>query len=89
MLAKYPVVSDAIATNRPNPWRGLRVDYMSTISRRGFGRTPSKTLPGVIVTEVVEGSPAAAAGIKKGQSIRKVEKRAVRSPREFTRPSPR
>ncbi len=28
-LAKYPVDGDMIATNRPPPWRGLRVDYLS------------------------------------------------------------
>ena len=37
VLAKYPVDSDMIATNRPPAWRGLRVDYQSTVIRQGAG----------------------------------------------------
>ena len=35
VLAKYPVDGDMIATNRPPAWRGLRVDYQSTVNARG------------------------------------------------------
>ena len=70
---QVPVEGEIIVTNRPKPWRGLRVDYTSTVNSRTFGPDLlDSALPGVVVTEVEEGSPAAAAGIKKGQLIRKV-----------------
>jgi serine protease Do len=83
-LAKYPVEGEVIVTNRPKPWRGLRVDYTSINSFRPFLRDSLETAqPGVVVTDVEEGSPAAAAGIKKGQLIHKVQDKSLRSPREF------
>jgi serine protease Do len=84
VLAKYPVEGEVIVTNRPKRWRGIRVDYTSTIAHPAFG--PSRIdseLIGVVVSDVEEGSPAAAAGIKKGQLIRKVENKNVQSPRDF------
>ena len=86
VLAKYPVDSETIATNRPPPWRGLRVDYLSTFSAQRqavelFQQSPT----GVVVTEVVEDSPAARAGFRKSQVIREVEKTTVANPSEFAR----
>jgi serine protease Do len=84
ILAKYPVDGEVIVTNRPKPWRGLRVDYSSTISFPTFGRDSfDSTLPSVVVIEVEEGSPAAAAGMKKGQLIHKVGDKSLHSPRDF------
>jgi S1-C subfamily serine protease len=84
VLAKFPVEGEVIATNRPRAWRGLRVDYMTPLNYRVFGpqflETPA---PGVVVREVEEGSAAASAGLKKGQLIRRVGDRPVRTPREF------
>ncbi len=79
VLAKFPVEGEVIATNRSRAWRGLRVDY-STIQRINNFEEP---IPGVIVTDVEEGSPGSAAGIKKGQKIRRVGETAVNSPRTF------
>ena len=84
MLAKYPVSPDAIATNRPAPWRGLRVDYLSTLAATGGGLPFENHSAGVVVTEVAEDSPAGRAGLKRFQVIRKVEKTAVSKPAEFT-----
>ena len=84
VLAKYPVEGEVIVTNRPKRWRGLRVDYTSTIAHLAVG--PSRIdseLTGVVVTDVEEGSPAAAAGIKKGQLILKVDTKNLQSPRDF------
>jgi serine protease Do len=84
VLAKFPVDGELIATNRPKPWRGLRVDYTSALNLLTFG--PNflySPLPGVVVVEVDEGSPAASAGVKKGQLIRRVGDRIVRTPRDF------
>jgi serine protease Do len=84
VLAKYPVDGEVIATNRPKPWRGMRVEYTSVLRNQTFGNNfldvPN---PGVVVMEVEEGSPAASAGIKKGQLIRRVGDRNVSTPRAF------
>lgn len=84
VLAKFPVEGEVIATNRPKPWRGLRVDYSSSIRYPAFGNNIfERPNPGVIVTEVEEGSPAAIAGIKKGQLIQRVGDQSVPTPRAF------
>jgi S1-C subfamily serine protease len=84
VLAKLAVEGEIIATNRPKPWRGLRVDYTSTLPTNVFG--PNNLQPaigGVVVVEVEEGSPSSAAGIKRGQLIRRIGEKQIRSPREF------
>ncbi len=84
VLAKVAVDGEIIATNRPKPWRGLRVDYTSALNSPTLGANLlDSALPGVVVAEVEEGSRAAAAGLKKGQLIRKVGNHNVRSPRDF------
>jgi S1-C subfamily serine protease len=83
-LAKYPVDGEIIATNRPKPWRGLRVDYASVLRARSFGPNLLESASvGVTVTEVEEGSPAALAGVKKGHLIRQVGDTPVSNPRTF------
>ena len=37
VLAKFPVEGEVIATNRPKPWRGLRVDYTIALAYPTFG----------------------------------------------------
>jgi S1-C subfamily serine protease len=84
VLAKYPIDGEVIATNRPRPWRGLRVDYSTAIRPPAFGFPDlAMTAAGVVVTDVEEGSPAAAAGLKKGVVILRVGERPVQSPRMF------
>ena len=84
ILAKYPVDADMIATNRPPAWRGIRVDYMSTISPRAAAPPFLDPLPGgVVVSEVVDDSIAARSGLKKFQVIRQVEKTPVSTPSQF------
>jgi serine protease Do len=83
-LAKYPVRGEIIATNLPKPWRGLRVAYETNSSMFRGEVDPLKMLiPGVTVTSVEDGSPAAVAGIKKGHLIRKVGSAATPTPRKF------
>jgi S1-C subfamily serine protease len=81
VLVKYPIDPDTIATNRPPAWRGIRVDYLSTIS----ATTGDERAGGVVVTEVQDESPAARAGLKKFQVIRQVDKTPVSSPPAFAR----
>jgi len=86
VLAKYPVDSETIATNRPPPWRGLRVDYLSIYSaQRQAAEFFQQSPTGVVVTEVFEDSPAGRAGFRKSQVIREVEKTPVANPSQFAR----
>ncbi len=85
-LAKFPVDGEIIATKRPHPWRGLRVDYASASNYQAFGQGFSEvSTPGVVIIDVQEGSPAAAAGLKKGQLIRRVGQRARADPTSIRR----
>jgi S1-C subfamily serine protease len=77
------VDGEVIATNRPKPWRGLRVEYSSVLFRSVAFNFPQKPVTGVVVLEVEEGSPAAAAGIKRGQLISRVGGEQIHSPQEF------
>jgi S1-C subfamily serine protease len=84
VLAKYPTKGEVIATNRPRPWRGVRVDYTAPSEAAAFGADILDTsTAGVLVTDVEESSPAAIAGLKKGVVILRVVDRPVQSPREF------
>ncbi len=84
ILAKFPVDGEVIATNRPKPWRGIRVDYASALGLRTSSPLLLDAPPlAVAVVEVEPGSPAAAAGVKKGQLIRQVEGKPVENPRRF------
>ena len=83
VLAKLSVDGEVIATNRPKPWRGLRVEYASAFYRQLAFTHGEPAAPGVVVVGVEDGSPAAAAGLKRGQLIRRVGDKDVRSPREF------
>jgi serine protease Do len=84
ILAKYPMKGEVIATNRPGAWRGLRVDYTAPVDVPAFGADLMDTsAAGVIVTDVEESSPAAAAGLKKGVMILRVVDRPIQNPREF------
>jgi S1-C subfamily serine protease len=84
-LAKFPVAGEVIATNRPAPWRGLRVDYTSTLPYATFGDGVLNAMSrgGVVIVEVESDSPAERAGLKRGQVIRSVEGNRLKSPREF------
>jgi S1-C subfamily serine protease len=84
VLAKYPVDGEVIATNRPKAWRGLRVDYTTMLNYPTNDLIiMDRSTAGVVVADVEEGSPAAAAGIKKGQLIKRVGGQNVRTPGDF------
>ncbi len=84
-LSKLPVQGEVIATNRPAPWRGLRVDYVSTNPRTINGQDLLRAMAqgGVVVVDVQPGSPAEEAGIKPGQIIVNVEGEPVKNPADF------
>jgi S1-C subfamily serine protease len=86
-LAKLRVNGPVVATNRPKSWRGLRIDYASTLPNQTVGDDLLEAMAreGVVATEVESGSASERAGLKPGQFISRVDGRPVRNPREFTR----
>ncbi|MBV8077059.1 MAG: trypsin-like peptidase domain-containing protein [Planctomycetaceae bacterium] len=85
-LAKLRV-EGVIATNRAPAWRGLRVDYTSTLPQTTFGDGILSAMAGggVAVAEVEPDSPAERAGLKRGQVIKSVAGQGVRNPRDFAK----
>ena len=86
-LAKLKVRSEVIATNRPAPWRGIRVDYSSTIAMAVFPSqlTEAFARQGVVITEVQPDSEAEKAGLKVGRMITRIDGTAVKNPSEFAK----
>jgi S1-C subfamily serine protease len=84
-LSKYAVRGKKIVTAPDPAWRGLRVEYPTAVvdeeSRAGGGM--SFVDDAVIVVAVAEGSPAGAAGLRRGMLIAQVDGAAVRTPKEF------
>jgi serine protease Do len=80
-LSKYYVPLPWIASKRPPPRGGLRVDYTSILTQRGQGLVPE----GVMVREVVPGSAADKAGLAADRIITAVNGRKVTTPAEFYR----
>lgn len=80
-------VDGQIATNRAPAWRGLRVDYTSTLANLGFADPAQRAFSrgGVVVRDVESGSEADRAGLKRSQILMSVgpDHVQVRNPREF------
>jgi len=87
LVSKYPVVGPVIATNRPKPWRGIRVDFTSVLGggSNTFELLSNMSQGGVGVTDVETGSAAEAAGLKKGQIITAVDGQPVPTPADFAK----
>jgi S1-C subfamily serine protease len=80
-LVKFLVIGKIIARNRPS-FRGLRVDYTSLrVQNERGGAIP----PGIWVREVKPKSHAAAAALKTGDIITKVNDEKVATPGQFYR----
>ena len=87
-VSKYPVNGQVIATNRPKPWRGLRVDYSSVIKNTGgfdFNLMNAMAQAGVGVVEVETGGAADTAGLRKEQIITEVDGQPVPTPAAFAK----
>ncbi len=80
LVSKFPVYGQAIFTNRPKPWRGLRVDFTSVTGNEPLANMGHE---GVGVLDVETGSQADAAGLKKGQYITEVDGRRIATPADF------
>lgn len=90
-LGKFPINDEAgvVAPELRYPlWRGLRVDYPT--ARGALWSIEFRSIPpAVVVLDVVADSPAARAGIQRGDFIRSVQNQVTLSPRQFdqvTRP---
>jgi serine protease Do len=85
VLSKYPVQGRKVATVRPEPWRGVRVDYASAFLEPD--RAQHFNLPltddAVVVADVDQNTPAAQVGMKRGMLISHVDGRPVRTPKQF------
>jgi S1-C subfamily serine protease len=84
-LCKYPVRGKKIVTSTDPAWRGLRVEYPTAIADE-TGQPRGAMSPvddGVIVTEVLEGSPAWTAGLRRDMLITHVGRQPIRTPKEF------
>src|SRR5262249_27485573 len=80
-LAKDYVPGAFIASERPPAVGGVRVDYASTLIRAGDG---SQRIPdGVVVREVLPGSPAEKANLQMDRVITKVNGRSVFAPADY------
>ena len=84
-LSKYPVDGEVIATNRRPAWRGLRIDFTSVLAENTVNDDILQAMAkgGVAVIEVQSGTPAEAAGLRRGQIVVKVAGKAVRRPKDF------
>lgn len=83
ILSKFPVEGEIIATNRPAPWRGLRVDFSSIVSTNTEATLTAMARGAVGIIEVEPGTAAESVGLEPGQIIVSVDGRRVRSPQEF------
>ena len=85
VMSKYPVLGEVIATVRPEPWRGLEVDYSSVLAGAlQVGDTLGAMQRGSVgIVSVRPGSPSASAGLSDGEIIAKVDGDPVSSPLEF------
>lgn len=86
VMSKYPVAGEVIATTRPEPWRGARVDFSSVLASTAQNTNETlelMTRGGIGVIEVAPGSSAEAAGLVRGDVIAAVEGKPVSTPAEF------
>ncbi len=85
LVSKYPVAGPVIASNRPDDWRGLRVDFTSALNPDGRNVMDLMAMGGIGVVEVRPGSAVDQAGLKKGTVITEVNGQPVVTPADFTR----
>ncbi len=83
VLTKSNVRGRKVVTNRPDAWRGMRIDYASAFLDAAQPLQFATSGDAVIVSDVEANTPAAAAGVKRGMLISQVDGRTVGTPRDF------
>ncbi len=89
IMSKYPTSeqekSEVIATNRPAPWRGARIDFTSVLGDASQFEPTLKAMSrgSVGVVEVVSGSAAESVGLARGTVIKAVAGKPVNTPAQF------
>jgi serine protease Do len=66
-----------------SPMRGVQVDELTSDIRQQLGLKPD--VKGVVVTEVPDGSPAADAGLQRGDVIEQINRKPVDSLADYQR----
>lgn len=88
IVGKWPVVDDegiVATTRRYKPWRGMTVDF-ATARKRFFPQINFRSRdlpPGVLITEVLPNTPAAAVELQTGEFVTHVNGVLVRNPQQF------
>jgi S1-C subfamily serine protease len=86
-LAKLAVAGNIIATVRPEAWRGMRVDYATTLDvlalKQAIDSGALDREGCVLVAEVEQGSIAWRAGARAGMFVSHVASTRVTTPEEF------
>jgi serine protease Do len=83
-LAKFKPPVKCIASKVPPAIGGLRVDYTSVLAQQAFDPRQGRSIPaGVVIREVVPGSPADASQLQPDRVITQVNDRRVTTPTEF------
>ena len=84
LVSKYPVNGPVIATNRPAPWRGLRVDFTSVLIANGQAELmQAMSKGGVGVVEIETDSSSDSSGLRPGIVITEVDGKPVPTPADF------
>ena len=86
-LAKYPVRGEGVVTNRPAAWRGMRVDYPTSLPAEEYqmhARTGDIHLEGcVVITEVEKESLAWKAGLRQKMFVVELDNQRIHNPADF------
>ena len=86
-LGEAPAGKNAGSTSgssaETSPMRGVQVDELTSGIRQQLGLTPE--VEGVVVTDVREGSPAADAGLQRGDVIEQINRQQVKSESDYRR----
>ena len=71
VLGKFNVRGEVIATNRPALWRGVRVDYTNVATNLLGVQDVFQAMArgGVVVTEVIPGSPVGLVSVGPGDRV--------------------
>lgn len=75
-------VSDDLIANRKilRPWLGIAMSDLDETMAKSLGLPP--TTKGVVVSQVIEGSPAQAGGLERGDIIQKIDGKDMAAPKE-------